>query len=64
MIRIEDASQLAGWRKSTYSDNNGGSCVEVLDGLPVTPVCDSKNMTGPAVVFGNSAWAAFVESVK
>lgn len=28
---IPDASSLAGWRKSTYSGNEGGSCVEVMD---------------------------------
>ncbi|MDH6108694.1 hypothetical protein P3T36_002385 [Kitasatospora sp. MAP12-15] len=52
------------WRKSTYSQQ-GGACVEVADGLPgVTPVRDSKDPSGPALVFPASAFAAFVAAVK
>ncbi|ABP55446.1 protein of unknown function DUF397 [Salinispora tropica CNB-440] len=48
----------ARWRKS---GNNGGSCVEVADNLPgVVGVRDSKDPTGPALVFGPAAWRAFV----
>ncbi|MYU19836.1 DUF397 domain-containing protein, partial [Streptomyces sp. SID8361] len=25
---------VAAWRKSSYSNNNGGDCVEVADNLP------------------------------
>ena len=53
------------WRKSTYSDGNGGDCVEVGDGVPgVVPVRDSKVADGDVVVVGAGAWAAFVRSVK
>ncbi|MEU3052294.1 DUF397 domain-containing protein [Streptomyces griseus] len=55
----------AAWRKSTYSDGNGGACVEVADGFPgVIPVRDSKVTDGPALIVGNTAWAAFVSDVK
>ncbi|MFD8117112.1 DUF397 domain-containing protein [Streptomyces microflavus] len=55
----------AAWRKSTYSDGNGGACVEVADGFPgVLPVRDSKVTDGPALTFGNTAWAAFISNVK
>ncbi|MBT3154813.1 DUF397 domain-containing protein [Streptomyces sp. CHD11] len=55
-----DASELA-WFKSSYSSgNNGESCVE----LAVTPgtihVRDSKNTEGPRLTFAPGAWAAFV----
>ncbi|MGW1226878.1 DUF397 domain-containing protein [Streptomyces sp. NPDC002530] len=54
----------AQWRKSTYSDGNGGACVEVADGFTgITPVRDSKVTDGPAVVFGNAAWASFVSTL-
>jgi hypothetical protein len=53
------------WRKSSYSDEYGGSCVEVADGVPgVVPVRDSKNPHGPALVFPADAWTAFVTTVK
>ncbi|MDN3295656.1 DUF397 domain-containing protein [Streptomyces ficellus] len=52
------------WRKSTYSDDNGGSCVEVRDGTPgIVPVRDSKNPTGPVLMVTAPAWRAFVEGL-
>ncbi|MEU3960562.1 DUF397 domain-containing protein [Streptomyces buecherae] len=53
------------WRKSSYSGNNGGNCVEVAPGFAgVVPVRDSKDPNGPALAFSSSAWAAFVAGVK
>ncbi|WBB52289.1 DUF397 domain-containing protein [Verrucosispora sp. WMMD573] len=49
------------WRTSTRSSSNGGDCVEVADNLPgVVGVRDSKDRTGPALVFAPAAWQAFV----
>jgi len=54
------------WRKSTRSNGNGGNnCVAVAfltDG--VTAVRDSKNPSGPALIFTRGEWAAFVGGVK
>ncbi|MEU1331500.1 DUF397 domain-containing protein [Streptomyces sp. NPDC005865] len=54
------------WRKSSYSNGQGGDCVEVADGVPgVVPVRDSKQGTqGPALVLGAAAWQAFVTYAK
>ncbi|GIM86805.1 DUF397 domain-containing protein [Salinispora arenicola] len=55
----------AQWRKSTRSGSSGGNCVEVADNLPgVVGVRDSKDPTGPALVFGPVAWRAFVQHAK
>jgi len=55
----------AQWRKSSKSGNNGGACVEVADNLPgVVGVRDSKDPTGPALVFGPEAWQAFVQHAR
>jgi hypothetical protein len=56
----------AEWIKSSYSEGNGGACVEwapaaVSGGVPVR---DSKNPEGPALVFRVDAWSAFVAEVK
>ncbi|MEU4964911.1 DUF397 domain-containing protein [Streptomyces smyrnaeus] len=55
----------AAWFKSSYSNDQGGACVEgarLAGG--VMAVRDSKQPQGPAFVFGADAWSAFVESVK
>ncbi|AJC57035.1 DUF397 domain-containing protein [Streptomyces sp. 769] len=62
---IPMAATLNGWRKSSYSDNEGADCVEVIDGYPHgIPVRDSKAPRGPAIVVPAGAWSAFVDAVK
>jgi hypothetical protein len=62
---IRDAGALSGWRKSSYSNTEGGSCVEVLDDCAHgVPVRDSKVAQGPAVVFGVISWSTFIAAVK
>ncbi|MFF9913871.1 DUF397 domain-containing protein [Streptomyces sp. NPDC013457] len=62
---IPDSSALNGWRKSSYSGNEGGSCVEVIDHHPAgVPVRDSKSLGGPALVFPRSVWSTFVAGLK
>ncbi|GGX10676.1 DUF397 domain-containing protein [Streptomyces noursei] len=62
---ISSAATLTGWRKSSYSDNEGGDCIEVLDGHPHgIPVRDSKAPRGPVIVVPAGAWSAFVDAVK
>ncbi|MFE7581256.1 DUF397 domain-containing protein [Streptomyces gardneri] len=54
----------AHWFKSSYSNGEGGECVEVsydFDG--VVPVRDSKNPTGPALLVPAAAWSAFVAGI-
>ncbi|MFE1200345.1 DUF397 domain-containing protein [Streptomyces sp. NPDC058762] len=54
----------ARWRKSTYSNGDGGNCLEVTDGVPgVIPVRDSKVTGGPVIVVGSAAWTEFVRGV-
>ncbi|MGA5467390.1 DUF397 domain-containing protein [Streptomyces arboris] len=55
----------AHWRSSSYSNTNGGECVQVSDDFPgLIPVRDSKNPTGPALVLRAAAWDAFISSIK
>ncbi|MFC8719030.1 DUF397 domain-containing protein [Kitasatospora sp. NPDC057198] len=51
------------WRKSSYSDGNGGECVEVNDNNPGA-VRDSKDPDGPHLAFTPRTWQAFVTEVK
>ncbi|WP_328311852.1 DUF397 domain-containing protein [Streptomyces sp. NBC_00442] len=53
------------WRRSTYSNGDGGNCVEVADNLAgVVPVRDSKVPNGPALIIPARAWVSFVRAVK
>ncbi|MFB7994259.1 DUF397 domain-containing protein [Streptomyces sp. NPDC056002] len=62
---IPHAASLKGWRKSSYSNDQGGSCLEVLDHHPAgIPVRDSKTPEGPAVVFSSTGWSSFITAVK
>ncbi|WAB08794.1 hypothetical protein SEA_SUCCESS_7 [Streptomyces phage Success] len=62
---IPDASAVVGWRKSTYSGGDNGSCLEVADGYEGgVPVRDSKNPEGPALVVPREAWTAFLGLAK
>lgn len=63
-MRAVDLSNVT-WRKSSYSNSDGGNCVEVADTIPsVVPVRDSKAPARGALVFRADAWAAFVDGVK
>jgi hypothetical protein len=62
---ISDASTLLNWHKSSYSGGSNGNCLETSGSYPtLVPVRDSKNPTGPALIFSSSAWSTFVGDVK
>ncbi|GAA2626043.1 hypothetical protein GCM10009863_46040 [Streptomyces axinellae] len=63
-MRSIDLSAAA-WRKSSYSNQDGGACLEVADGFAaVVPVRDSKTPHGPALVFPVGGRSAFVGAVR
>ncbi|MGH3310562.1 MAG: DUF397 domain-containing protein [Streptomyces sp.] len=63
-MRLFDLS-AATWRKSSYSNPDGGACVEVSDDFAaVVPVRDSKNPHGPVLTFTAYGWSSFVSAVK
>jgi hypothetical protein len=54
----------AAWRKSVRSGPNCDNCVEVAFVGEAIAVRDSKNPTGPALVFTPGEWDAFVAGAK
>ncbi|WP_078915099.1 MULTISPECIES: DUF397 domain-containing protein [unclassified Streptomyces] len=62
---VPESAKLNGWRKSSFSNSEAGSCLEVLDGhRQGVPVRDSKNPQGPAIILPESAWSTFVTAVR
>ncbi len=59
---MEDTTDLK-WRKSTYSSNGGGECVEVGSADRVL-VRDTQGRAGPVLRFSRAAWRRFADQVK
>ena len=60
----------ATWRKSSYSNGSGGSCVEIAVLTPTSDnehaiaVRDSKDPQGPALTFTARQWRDFTAAIK
>ena len=54
----------AEWIKSTRSGADSENCVEVAFVDEAIAVRDSKNPTGPALIFTTAEWDAFVGGAK
>ncbi|MEU3728035.1 DUF397 domain-containing protein [Streptomyces sp. NPDC033538] len=62
---IRNAATLEGWRASSHSNDQGGSCVEVVDGyVGGIPVRDSKVPDGVVLVFSAVGWSSFITALK
>jgi hypothetical protein len=56
---------VVGWRKSSYSGNGGGNCVEVGAAPRSIAVRDTKqDGAGPVLRFPPSAWRRFADQVR
>jgi Domain of unknown function (DUF397) len=51
------------WRKSTYSDSNGGQCVETASDNGMILVRDTTNRDGGTLDFTAAAWREFTNSL-
>ena len=59
-VHQQSIDELA-WRKSSYSSEEGGECVEVAALSGTVHVRDSKDTTRAALAVEPTAWTAFVE---
>lgn len=59
-MKVDLAS--ATWNKSSHSGNNG--CVEVAHGDDQIAVRDSKDPSGPMLLFTPREWRAFLDGVR
>jgi hypothetical protein len=51
------------WRKSSFSGDNGGACVEVASAEAIL-VRDTTDRRGPMLAFTADAWRAFAETIR
>ncbi|WP_110946112.1 DUF397 domain-containing protein [Streptomyces avicenniae] len=60
-----DSTSLLSWRKSSYSNPDGGQCVEVGVGrTALVPVRDSKAPADSVLLVPSGGWSSFVSAVK
>jgi hypothetical protein len=52
------------WRKSTYSEGNGGSCVETASSDGVVLVRDTTDRGGFTLSVPPGAWGTFTASLR
>jgi Domain of unknown function (DUF397) len=52
------------WRKSSYSNANGGSCVETATGDGAILVRDTTNRAGFTLSVPAGAWTTFTASLR
>jgi Domain of unknown function (DUF397) len=52
------------WRKSSYSDGQGGDCVETASGNGVVLVRDTTDRDGGTLAFSAETWQTFVTGLK
>ncbi|MGW4575684.1 DUF397 domain-containing protein [Streptomyces tendae] len=59
---MESNATLTGiqWRKSSYSSDQGGNCVEVGELTATVAVRDSKSPAGPILTLAPATFTAFV----
>lgn len=58
-----EGKRALNWRKSSYSGNNGGQCVELAARGPIL-VRDSKDPHGPVLEFTPGTWRKFARQIK
>jgi hypothetical protein len=52
------------WRKSSFSGNGGGACIETATGRGSVLVRDTVNRDGGTLSFSAEAWSAFVDTLR
>ena len=52
------------WRKSSFTNDAGGNCVEIAFGATGAAVRDSKDPAGPTLTFNPRAWRMLASDTR
>jgi uncharacterized protein DUF397 len=63
-VNGERLSPSITWRKSSYSGDTGGSCVETMPLTTSIGVRDSKDLTVGHIAVDPVSWSALIGSIK
>lgn len=55
---------MEGWRKSSYSDGNGGDCVEAASCDGEIHLRDTADRTGATLSVAAIAWRKFTDALR
>jgi hypothetical protein len=55
---------MGGWRKSSYSDGNGGNCVETASRDGLILVRDTADRDGATLSIPAAAWQKFTATLR
>lgn len=55
---------MSDWRKSTFSNDSGGACVELASGGGAIQVRDTTDRPGPVLTFSAAAWETFTAALR
>jgi uncharacterized protein DUF397 len=63
---MRTASELskAKWLKSSYSNGQGGDCVQVAPGFARIPIRDSKDPDVGHLTIAPASWSALLKSLR
>jgi hypothetical protein len=64
MVELGIGWSAVPFRKSSFSDTNGGHCVEVGARRSSVGIRDSKNPAAGTLALPATAWATFTDRVK
>jgi hypothetical protein len=57
------STETLAWFKSSYSDGEGGECLEVATSPHTIHIRDSKNPTGPTLTLSPTTWSVFLPAL-
>ncbi|MGC0414962.1 DUF397 domain-containing protein [Embleya sp. AB8] len=63
-MRTAHRAKAVRWRKSSYSNGQGGNCVQEATSFAVVPVRDAKEPNVGCIAFAPASWSALIAALR